>query len=50
MQGPVLENEAEDKHENAQGPEDSNGGHLAVAAIAYPQPAQQQHGQTIDRP
>lgn len=38
------------KHEHAQDPEDDVRGNLAVAAVADPQPAQQEHGQAVDGP
>lgn len=47
---PVLEDEADDEHEDAEGPENGNGRHLAGLAVPNPQPLQEKHGKAVDRP
>lgn len=50
MQGPVLEDKADEEHEDSQGPKDDDGGYLAIIAVADPEPAQEEHGEAIDWP
>ncbi len=50
VQRPVLEDEADEEHEDAERPEDGDGRYFAILAITDPQPPQQQHRQPVDGP
>ena len=50
VDGPVLEDEADDEHEDAEGPEDGDGGHLPGLAPADPEPLEEKHGEPVDGP
>jgi len=50
MNRPVLQHEAYDEHKHPQGPEDGDRWYVSVIAVSYPEPAEQQHRQTIDGP
>lgn len=50
MERPVFQYKTDEEHEDPQCPEDGDRGDLAILTIAYPQPSQQKHRQTVDRP
>lgn len=49
MYGPILEDETQDEHEQAQRVIDEEGSHCFPAGFC-PDPLQDKHGKAIDRP
>lgn len=50
MQRPVLENETGEEHQDPECPEHGHRWNLSILTIAYPQPAEEQHRETVDGP
>lgn len=50
MERPVLEDEADEEHEDAEGPEDGDWRDIAIVAVTNPEPSKQEHGQAVDGP
>lgn len=50
VERPVLQNEADDKHEDAKSPEYGNRGDFAIFSVTDPKPSKEEHREAVDGP
>lgn len=51
VQGPILENKAEEEHEDTKSPKDGNGRYVVMTPVsATVKPTKQEHRQPVDGP